>query len=189
MESGGSFLRHLLTDDIRCPCREFGLHFCLGEIPAVTVIPADHVAAFFLFGDPCVQFFLGAEAVVSGTVFNKLLRVFEIASHALALNIRTVISSDIGALIPVQTAVFQRVVDHVDSAFDQTSLVGVLDTKNKIAVILFGDQIGVQSRAKVSDMHVSCRARCKSGTGISHFDTSFSVNDKTIVRALGGFVN
>ena len=71
-----------------------------------------------------------------------------------------------------------RAVDDVRCALDETPLVGILDAENERAVCVAGDQIGVQGRAQIADVHIACGAGSKAGADLAVRDARFHLLKK-----------
>ena len=111
-----------------------------------------------------VQTFLVTETVVCVAALDQFFRIGLEHSHALRLHIRTNRTADVRAFVPIQTGNTQGVVDHVNCAFHIALLVGILNSQNKIAVLFLGNQIGIQCRPQIADVHIARRTGRKSGS-------------------------
>jgi cell division protein FtsW len=60
-------------------------------------------------------------------------------------------------------------IDDIYSSFYITLLVCILDSKDKVSIFMFCNQVCVQCGTQISYMHPACRARCKSGSDLCHF--------------------
>ena len=125
---------------------------------------------------------LATEAVVCVSGFHQLLCILLEHTHSLALYIRTAGTADVRTLVPVQSAGPERSVDNIGSALNVASLVGILNTQNKLALVLSRDKIGVQRSAQVAYVHVPSGAGCKSCPDF-HLSLSFRILRLTAVVA------
>ena len=149
VECGCALGRDFLPDNALSARLLFRLCLLGRKVAAGAAVKRSSAAGLFL-----VRILGGfvAEAVVCVTGFYQLFCVLLEHSHALALNIRTVIASHIGTLVPVKPARTERVVNHINSALNISALVGILNTQNKGAVIFLCDKIGIKRRPEVSYM-------------------------------------
>ena len=169
VESSSSLCRHIETDNMRFACIQTSLYFFFGKVQTSLVIDGDLLACNYTFHR--FQFLRTAEAVVSITLLNKLLCIFEIDSGCLSLTLY--IWSDttvlVRSFIMNKSGVFHGTVDDVYGSLYITLLVCILDSKDKISVFMFCNQVCVQCGTQISYMHPACRARCKSGSDLCHF--------------------
>ena len=96
---------------------------------------------------------------VSVAVGDELLGVFFINVHTFALHVRREISSVVGAFVGNNFCGGKRAFDEVHGVGNVAGAVGVFDSQNKIAALRLGKKISVKSRAQISDVHVTRRAR------------------------------
>ena len=90
-----------------------------------------------------IQILLGAEAIIRLALFNKLLCIGKIHIFSLALNVRTVVSALVRALVPFKSRKSQAAVNFFNRTFNKTRLIGILNAENKHAIVLFCKQISV----------------------------------------------
>ena len=147
---------HFLPDDIGIPVFQVCLDLLLRKIAAVAVIPADSI---LIMKRP--ESLLGAEAVIGIVVIDQPLRIFLINLLALALNIWSVRPADVRTLVILKTRHPQRVQNHLGRAFHEPFLIRILDPENKFTPAVLCNQIGIQRRAQISDMHEPRRRRSK----------------------------
>ena len=101
----------------------------------------EHFAAGFGGCAALVQLLFGAEAIIGGSFFHKLLGIRQINIFALRLDIRTVIAANIRAFVPIHAAVAQRAVNDLRRAFDIALLIGILDAQDELSAHLFCVQV------------------------------------------------
>ena len=101
-------------------------------------------------------FRLFAEAAVSAALFQQKLGIFAVNRFALGLDIRTDRTAHIRTLIVSQTAVSHGFIDNIRCSLNKTSLIGVLDAKNKFAAVFSGNEVGIKRRAKIANVHIAC---------------------------------
>ncbi|MNC26906.1 hypothetical protein D3C75_750570 [compost metagenome] len=154
----GAGQRILLADDIRQAFSQLGIHLCLGQAAAVTVIAACTV--FALEGG---ETFFIAEAVIRMAMLHQLPRLLQVNILAFALHVGPAAASDIRAFIMVQPGQVQGIIDDLYSLVYQPFPVRILDPENEGAFLGLGQQIGIQCGSQVPDMHVAGRAWGKSG--------------------------
>ena len=112
---------------------------------------------------------LVAEAVVGVALFDQLLGVLFEHPHPLGLDVGADRAADVGAFVPDQAGLAERVVDDFNRAFDVAVLVGILDAQDEGAVVFFRDQVGVKRSAQVADVHVAGGAGGKPGADFLFF--------------------
>ena len=168
MESGGSFCRHVETDNMRFACIKTLLHFFFGQVQTSLVIDGNFLTCNNTFHG--FQFFRSAEAIISISLLDKLFCIFQIKAGCLSLTLY--IWSDttvlVRSFIMNKSGVFHGTVDDIDCTFHITLLVGILNTEDKISVLVFCNKICIECCTKIADVHSSCRARCKSGSDFCH---------------------
>ena len=169
VESSGSLCRHIETDNMRFACIQTSLYFFFGKVQTSLVIDGDLLACNDTFHG--FQFLRTAEAVVSITLFNKLLCIFEIDSGCLSLTlyVRTYAAVLVRTFIVKKSCTCHGTIDDIYSSFYITLLVCILDSKDKVSIFMFCNQVCVQCGTQISYMHPACRARCKSGSDLCHF--------------------
>ena len=111
-----------------------------------------------------------AEAAVGVAAAHQQLRVFLIQPAPLGLHIGADRAADVRALVVVEPALGQGLVDHVHRALDETALVGVLDAQDELALSVAGNKIGIECGAQVAHVHVSCGGRRKTGAHLAGGD-------------------
>ena len=162
-EGGGAFDRHFLADDIGRAGVEKLLDFLPGQIAAVAVIAAAGILALNGF-----QTLLGAEAAVCLALIDELFGKGEIHLSAFALDIGAVVAADIGTLVMLKSRGGEGFVDDVHSALDIALLIGVLNAEHKGASLRFCNQIFIQRRSEIADVHKAGRRRRKTGSYLAH---------------------
>ena len=168
VEGDDSFRRHFLTDHVRFARGEAALDFFFGQVATMAIVMSDRLPRRDLFLVEILQTFGVAEAVVRLALFDKLNGVVFKDSHALALNVGTVIAADVGPFVPRHAAFPKRVVNNVGGAVDETRLIRVFDAQNKDAVFMPGGQIRVKRGAKVADVHITCGTGRETSANLSH---------------------
>src|SRR5271165_7130902 len=73
-------------------------------------------------------------------------------------------AADLRALVPVETEPAKTLEDRLQSLGDVALLVGVVDTKDKLAAVLAGEQPVEKRRADTTNVQVARRARSKTRT-------------------------
>ena len=71
-------------------------------------------------------------------------------------------TADAGAFVPSDSQPFQAVKNRLQSLFDVALLVGVVNTKNKLTAVVFGEQPVEQSGANAANMKITSRAGSES---------------------------
>ena len=105
-----------------------------------------------------------AEAVVGGTVADKLLGIFPVDVAPFALDVGPAGTADIRPLVVGEAGGLERIVNDLDGAVDIAVLVGILDAQDEFSPLRTGQQIGVKGGPEVSDVHVTGRTRRKPGS-------------------------
>ena len=164
--AGYTLGRHLLTDNEGHTCREVGLNLLLGEITAVSVITAGSICLV-----KSLKTLLGAEAVVCVTHLNELLRILHIDFLTLGLNVGAVVTTNVGTLVPKKAGHIEGGLDYVGCSLNESLLVGILDSKNELTVVVLTDKIRIKRGPEITDVHVTCGAGRKSC--YCHFITPF----------------
>ena len=106
-----------------------------------------------------LQSLLITEAVICLTLINKLLGIFKIDSALLSvtLYIRTVALINVRAFIMLKSGFLKSPVYNINSSLNQSLLVRILYSKNKISAFMLGNKICIQCSTQITDMHTSCR--------------------------------
>ena len=147
MEGGGSGGRIILADNkgyARCQLR---LYLFLRQMQTVLIIYNNLLTRDF--GLQGLQALLVAEAVISLAFFNQLFRVLHIDACrlALTLHIGAYASVLVRTLVMLQARFLHGTINDIDRALHIALLVGILDTKQEISVLMLGNQICVQRRS------------------------------------------
>ena len=167
--TGLTFGGRVHADDVGDARGQLGINFLLAQMQAVLVVLEDFSTGFSGF-TAGVQLFLGAEAVVGVAGLDQLLGIGEIQVFTLGLDIWADRAADIRALVPLEPALAQRVINDVRRAFHIALLVGVLDAQDELAAVLFRQQVSVQRRANAAQVH---KAGGRGGKSCSHFHLVF----------------
>ena len=154
---GHALGRHLLSDNEGDAVCEILLDLFFREVSAVTVISAGCILFMELF-----KSLLGAEAIVCCAEVDELLCVLHIDGLSVALYVRTVVTANVGTFIPKKTGDIKCGFDYVCCALYQSFTVGIFDSQNKSTVAVLGNKVRIERSPKVSDVHITCRAGCKS---------------------------
>ena len=127
---------------------------------------------------PLVNLLFGAEAVIGMAGLDQLLRVGKIGILALGLDIGTAGAAHIGALIPVQAAGTEGIINDFGGAFHKALLVGILNAQNELAVILFGKKIGIEGGTNAAQVHEARGRRGKTSTNHRFFPPEKRMNNR-----------
>ena len=109
---------------------------------------------------------LCAETAVRQPFFHQQLCVLLVKGHPLGLDIGPHWAAHIGAFVIVQIAALHGAFDDRHRILHLPLLVGVFDPKDKLTLIVPGDQIGVQGGAQIAHMHITGGRGRKTG---AHF--------------------
>ena len=148
VEGGRAFVGDALADDERLAGGGAGVGLLVRKIAAGIVAAAEITAVLLALA-------LLAEAAVGVAARHEQLRILSVEGAPLCLHVGADGAADIRALVVVEPALGQRLVDHVHRALDQTALIGILDAQDEGAARVAGDQPGVERRAQIADVHVS----------------------------------
>ena len=108
-----------------------------------------------------------AETAVGVPTLNKLLCVFLIDLHALALNIGTIGTADlIGALIGNNPCSIECAPNEVHCICNVAIAVSIFNTQDKRPVVCAGKQVRIERCTQVANVHISRRTRCKTGANL-----------------------
>ena len=143
MECRCTFCRHINTNNIWLSCRQICLNLFLAQMQTVLVIYYDLCSSLCHFSFQRFQSFFVTETVISISLLDQLFCIFQIQSHllSLALHIWTDSAVFVRTFIVNQSCLFQSAVYNLKCTLDKTFLICILDTKKKIAVFMFCDQI------------------------------------------------
>ncbi len=172
-----SFGRNCLTNDKSIALSNSCFTFCRCKKLAWIII-LERFTACFLQLSLCIDHIFIAEAVMSAAFSNQFLGVLHInaALDSFRLHIRTILSADIRSFIMFQVASLQCFINNICCTFNQTSLISILDSQDKYSVwIFFRNQICIESRTKVPNMHIASRTWCKSCSNSHIFFTPLPV--------------
>ena len=147
MEGGRPLVRDELADDIGLALggETVGL---LTAHAAAGIVPAVKFACILLGGR------LFAEAAVGMTALHEQLRVFLIEPAALGLHIGADRAADVRTFVVLEMALLHSPVYNVNSALDETPLIRVLNAENELALIVAGNEIGIERGTEIADVHV-----------------------------------
>jgi len=150
-------------------CIQTTLNLFFGKPETSLVINRDFLAGYHTLHR--FQFFLSTEAVIRISLLDQLLCIFEIKSGCLSLtlHVRTYTAILIRAFIVKQSCTCHGTIDDIHCSIYIALLVCILDSKDKISIFVFCNQVCVQCCTQISYMHPACRARCKSGSDFCHF--------------------
>ena len=114
-----------------------------------------------------------AEAAVSVAAGDELFRIFLVDGSAFALHIGAEGAALLGTLVGDDMGCGKAFVDDFTRAFDEAILVRVLDAQDEDAALGFGEEIAVERRPQVADVHVARGARREARAyGIAQCDSS-----------------
>ena len=148
VEGRGALMRDALADDIGTALGGETVGLLAAHVAAGIVAPVKLAAVLLGLG-------LLAEAAVGVAALHQKLGVFLVERAALGLDVRGDGTADVRALVMLEVALGHGLVDHVHRALDQTALVGVLDAQDELALAVAGDEIRIERRAQVADVHVA----------------------------------
>ena len=148
MEGGGALVGDPLADDIGLAGVQIGLDLLRAEIAAGVVSPVK--LAGVLLG-----LSLLAEAVIGRALGYQQMGVFAVQAPPLRLDVGAHRAAHVGAFVVIQAALGHGAVDDIGGAFHQTALVGILNAQDERAVIVPGDEPGIQGGAQVAHVHVA----------------------------------
>ena len=153
---------HVLADDVRLARVKAALNLLLGEVEAVLVV-LERLSPALGLGARLVQPLLRAKAIVGMAGLDQLFGIRQIEVAALGLHIGAAGAADIRAFVMREAGGGERLVDQLDRARHLALLIGVLDAQDELAAVAAREQIGVQRRAQVAQVHVSRRAGGEAG--------------------------
>src|SRR5690606_37557044 len=99
---------------------------------------------------------------------DQFVRMLLVDLVALALPVRTVRATDVGAFVPLDTQPAQCVVDLLFGFAGRAQLVGVLDAQDELAAVLAGEAEVEQRDIGGTDMGVAGRGRRDTGADGGH---------------------
>jgi len=172
MERGLALARDLLADDIGLAGREIGRDLFLAQARAAAVIFVDDRAVGNIFFGGIV---LIAETAVGVAARDEQLGIFFIESPPLGLDIRADRAADIRAFVMRQAAGAHGAVNDIDRALNIAPLIGVLNAQDELTAGVPRDQVRIQRRAQIADVHIARRARCKAGAHLAVRDALLHV--------------
>ena len=137
----------ILPNHIRHSCRQICLNLLFRQVKTMLVISHNLLPIHRCLQR--IQTLLCTKAVICLPFFNQFLCIFQINSGrlTLTLNIRTNSSVFVWSLIVYQTSLFQCPVNNLCGSLHITLLVCVLNSQEKIPVIMFCNQISIQCRS------------------------------------------
>ena len=168
MESGRSLVRDELADDIG-PTLGGETVGLLAAHAAAGIVPAVKFAGVLLGGR------LFAEAAVGMAALHEQLRVFLIEPAALGLHIGADRAADVRAFVVLEMALLHRPVYNVNSALDETPLIRVLNAENELALIVAGNEIGIERGTEIADVHVPRGRRGETRAYLARGDALFHI--------------
>ena len=148
VEGGSPLVGNFLADHVGLAGVHPGLGL-LGVQGAAGVVGAVKLAGVLLR----LGFF--TEAVVGVTLLHQQAGVLAVGVPPLGLDIGGHGAAHIGAFVVVQAALGQGAVDHLGGALHLPGLVGILNAQNKGALVVPGDEPGVQGGAQVAHVHIA----------------------------------
>ena len=143
--------RHFLADDVGIAVLEVRVNDVLRQVAARAVVAAELARRVVFVGV--------AEAAVGMARRDELFRIFFINIHAFALDVRAAVAAIARAFVRRDARELQRALDEVDGVRDVARAVGVFDAQDEVALVRLREEISVERRAQVADVHVARRAR------------------------------
>ena len=116
-----------------------------------------------------------AEAAVGVTACDEQLGIFFIKSPPLGLDIRADRAANVRAFVMRQAAGAHGAVNDIDRALHIAALIGVLDAQDELAAGVPRDQVRIQRRAQIADVHIARRAGRKTGAHLTVRDALLHV--------------
>ena len=177
---GGVTGGDLLTDDVGFPSGQLGVDLLLAQVAAVAVV----FGHFALGGSGFPQLFqalLGAEAAIGQALFHQQLGVFLIIGHPLGLDIGANGAAHVGAFVVVQVAALHGALDDGHSVLYLPLLVGILDAQDEFALVVAGDEVGVEGGAQVAHMHIAGGRGGKPSANLALGDACFHIFKPLII--------
>ena len=160
VESGGSFMRHLLTNHVWLALGQVFLHFLSAQVAAVAdALKWVLLGLFVLSG---ILLSLGTKTIISRPLLDEFHGVFLVDGLTLALDVRTVVTAYIWTFVVVDVGCFQRLVNHAGGIFHIAFLIGILNTEHELSILRFSEKVSIQGGSEVADMHIARRTRGKS---------------------------
>ena len=125
-----------------------------------------------------------AEAAIGVPARNKLLCVFLIDIHTLALDVWSIVAANIiRSLVRHNARRIERTADKVHRIRDVAIAVGILKPQDERPVIGTRKQIGIECRAQVADVHIARRTRCKTCANLRSCQRCFPQTPSCLSRA------
>ena len=106
---------------------------------------------------------------------DEQLGIFLIESPPLGLDIRADRAADIRPLVVRQAASAHGAVNDIDRALHITALIGVLNAQDELAAGVPRDQVRIQRRAQIADVHIARRAGRETGAHLAVRDALLHV--------------
>ena len=152
-----ALIRTLPTLIIALVC---ALIFSLGTFSGTVAI------AIFTFGIVAKMLFESIETIDMGP--------FE-AMEALGLHVWADGAADIRAFVVLKMALLHSPVYNVNSALDETPLIRVLNAENELALIVAGNEIGIERGTEIADVHVPRGGRGETRAYLARGDALFHI--------------
>ena len=127
------------------------------------------------------QAFLRAETAIGQTLFHQQLGVLLIIGHSLGLDIGANGAAHVGAFVVVQVAALHGALDDGHGVLHLPLLVGVLDAQDELALIVAGDEVGVEGGTQVAHVHVAGGRGGKPGADFALGDACFHIFKPLII--------
>jgi len=172
VERGLARARDLLANDIGLAGCEIGRDLFLAQARAAAVIFVDDSAVGNIFFGSVV---LIAEAAVGVAARDEQLGIFLIESPPLGLDIRADRAADIRPLVVRQAASAHGAVNDIDRALHIAALIGVLNAQDELTTGVPRDQVRIQRRAQIADVHIARRAGRETGAHLAVRDALLHV--------------
>ena len=116
-----------------------------------------------------------AEAAVGVAARDEQFGVFFIEPPPLGLDIRADRTANVRALVMRQAAGAHGAVNDIDRTLHIAALIGVLDAQNELTAGVPRDQVRIQRRAQIADVHIPRRARREPRAHLSVRDAQLHV--------------
>ena len=146
----------------------------LRQVAARAVVSAELAGRVVLVGV--------AEAAVGVAIRDELFRIFFIKIHALALDIRAAVAAVARTLVRHDAGGRERALDDVDGVRDVARAVRVLDAQDEVAAVRLGEQVSVERRAQVADVHVARRTRREARAYFLVGQYGFLLKSKDVIK-------
>ena len=166
VEGGGPLVGDALADDVGLARVRPGLGLLRAHVPA-GIVPPVKVTGILL------GLALFAEAPVGRALGDQELCIAGIGVPPLRLDIGSHRAADVGTLVVGEAALGHGAVDDIRGALHLAGLVGILDAEDEGAVIVPGDEPGIEGGAQVANVHVAGGGGSEPGADLALGDACF----------------